>query len=111
MMNFLQLYVGEIMTALIAGLVGWFFTRKKQKVDVTTTEIDNAAKMMQMYKDALDDLGDRYENKYNSVAKLYEDKETVLKMEVEYLKKELNLWKKKYNDLLREFNNYKKEHP
>lgn len=106
-------------TQVFIGLFfGWFFTRRKQKAEVSTTEIDNGVKVIDIYKNALDDLPARYEEKYNhvqemaiSVEKLFEKKEQILMQEIEYHKKQAALYKKMYDDKVKEFNKYKREHP
>lgn len=108
----------NLVGTLIGGFVGWFFTRKKQKADTTTIEIDNGSKVVGIYKDALDDLPSRYEEKYKhiqemalNVEKLFEKKEQILLQEIEYHKKQAALYKKMYDDKVKEFNKYKREHP
>jgi hypothetical protein len=102
----------------IGGLFGWFFTRRKYNADTTTTEIENGSKLVELYKTALDDLPARYEEKYkhvqemaHNVEKLFEKKEAILMQEIEYHKKQAALYKKMYDDKVREFNKYKREHP
>lgn len=102
----------------IGALLMWFPNRKKQQVEVDTTEIDNGSKVVALYKDALDDLEIRYENKYKhleemskNIEKLFEKKEAILLQEIDYHKKQAALYKKMYDDKVREFNKYKKEHP
>ncbi|SNA83435.1 conserved hypothetical protein [Flavobacterium psychrophilum] len=121
----LQPYLSEFFTAVIGAFVAWFFTRKKQEVDVkkqeadvTTTDIDNGAKVVDLYKSAMDDLGVRYEEKYKHIAEmsknisdLFDAKEKVLLQEIEYHKKQTALYKKMYDDKVKEFLKYKKEHP
>lgn len=118
MTEFFSQYIGEFFTALIAGFGGWFFTRRKQNADATTTEIENGSKVVDLYKSALDDLPLRFEEKYKhieemslKVEKLFEQKEKILLQEIEYHKKQAALYKKMYDDKVKEFNLYKKEHP
>ena len=118
MFEIIHPYLSEGFTLLLAGFTAWFFTRKKQKVEVDNTEIDNGDKVIKRYKDALDDLDGRYEKKYKhleemskNIEKLFEKKEQVLLQEIEYHKKQAALYKKMYDDKVREFNKYKKEHP
>lgn len=111
-------YFSEAFTALLVGLPTWFIARRKNNADVTTTEIDNGVKVVDLYKSALDDLPARYEEKYKhveemalNVEKLFEKKEALLLQEIEYHKKQAALYKKMYDDKNREFIKYKKEHP
>lgn len=118
MFQIIQPYISEGFTAILGGFVAWFFTRRKTSVEVDTTEIDNGDKVIKRYKDALDDLEVRYENKYlhleqmsKNIESLFEKKEQVLTQEITYHKKQAALYKKMYDDKVREFNKYKKEHP
>jgi hypothetical protein len=118
MFEIIQPYFGEAFTALLVGLPTWFIARRKNNADATTTEIDNGSKVVDLYKDALNDLPARYEEKFqhvqdmaHNVEKLFEKKEALLLQEIEYHKKQAALYKKMYDDKVREFIKYKKEHP
>lgn len=118
MYEIIKPYLGEAFTALVVGLPTWYLTKRKNNAEVSTTEIDNGAKVVDLYKSALDDLPARYEEKYkhveemaDNVEKLFEKKEALLLQEIEYHKKQAALYKKMYDDKVREFNKYKKEHP
>jgi len=111
MLEFISPYLSEIFVGFFIGFTTWFFSRKKNKVEVQTVEIDNGSSVVKLYKDALDDLPPRYEAKFNSLNQLFEQKEKILLEEIGFLKKERDLWKKKYSDLLKEHRLYKKEHP
>lgn len=111
-------YLSEGFATILGAFTAWFFTRKKTDVEVDTTEIDNGDKVIKRYKDALDDLDARYEKKYQhleemskNVEALFTKKEQVLLQEIEYHKKQTQLYKKMYDDKVKEFNKYKKEHP
>ncbi len=103
--------IETISVAGIGGFFGWFFTRRNSNAQATGTEIENGSKVVEMYKEALDDLPPRYEEKFKSLNELFNQKETILKEEIAFLKKERDLWKKKYTELLKEYNAYKKAHP
>jgi len=118
MLEIIKPYMGEAFSVFFGGFVTWIFTRKKTNVEVDTTEIDNGDKVIKRYKDALDDLDVRYEKKYlhleqmsKNIEILFGKKEQVLLQEIEYHKKQTMLYKKMYDDKVREFNKYKKEHP
>lgn len=121
----ISIVIGVLATGGVGGFFGWFWTRKKyeaevlkQVADVTTTDIDNGSKVVDLYKSAMDDLGARYEEKYkhiqemsNNISDLFDAKEKTLLQEIEYHKKQTALYKKMYDDLKKEFTKYKKEHP
>ncbi len=125
MFEIIQPYFGEAFTALVVGLPTWFIARRKNNAEVTTTEIDNGSKVVDLYKSALDDLPVRYEERYKhieemskGVEKLFEQQKEILLKEIEYHKeqaeyqgKQAAFYKKAYNDEVRAHNKYKKEHP
>jgi hypothetical protein len=118
MFELIKPYLSEAFTALVVGLPTWFIARRKNNAEATTTEIDNGAKVVDLYKEALDDLPARYEEKFqhiqemaHNVEKLFEKKEALLLQEIEYHKKQATLYKKMYDDKVREFNKYKQSHP
>ena len=91
---------------------------EKMKIEVIqatklseTTGINNESKIIDLYKNALDDLPHRFEERFTGLTGLFEQKEKILREELSFLSKERDLWKKKYNDLLKEHRQYKKEHP
>jgi flagellar basal body-associated protein FliL len=132
-MDNIILVVGSVITMI--GGTGYFtflFAKGKSQQEVNklevevlqakkaaeTTDIENDSKVVDLYKDALNDLPERYEEKYRhveemakQVEKLFEKKEAILMQEIDYHKKQAALYKKMYDDKVREFNKYKKEHP
>ena len=111
LVDFFKDYAGEALALFLGGLINFIFNKRKEKAGVTTTEIENGSKVVDLYKEALDDLPIRYEKKFSELNELWEKKVQILKEEIEFLKRERDLWKKKYNDLLKEYNRYKKDHP
>lgn len=132
-MNEMIVVVSGIVTMI--GGTGYFaflFTKQKYKQEVEklkvevlaaqksaeTIDIENGSKVVDLYKEALDDLGIRYEEKYKhveemskNISNLFDAKEKTLLQEIEYHKKQTALYKKMYDDKNREFIKYKKEHP
>lgn len=126
-----------VLSALVTmvGGTGYFtfiFAKSKYKQEVEklrvevstaqksaeTIDIENGSKVVDLYKEALDDLGIRYEEKYKhvqemsqNISNLFDAKEKTLLQEIEYHKKQTALYKKMYDDKNREFIKYKKEHP
>src|SRR5688572_4983277 len=99
MLEIIQPYIGEAFTGTSAAFIAWFFARRKQTADVTTTEIDNGSKVVDLYKAAMEDLPKRYEEKYKhvqemseNIEKLFEKKEQILLQEIEYHKKQAALY-------------------
>lgn len=115
--------IGGILSAVITGYLGFFFAKSKYlqeveklkvevlqaKKDAETTDINNDDKIIQQYRSALDDLPARYESKFNDLIGLFEQKERILKEEINFLKKERDLWRRKYNELFRQYKELKKQ--
>lgn len=86
---------------------GYVFGRSKYKAEVSGLEvetdgkdIDNADKLVKMYKDAIDDLGGRYEQKFKEVTEMYESKVKLLHDEIN-LHKRIIAQLKEENTMLR----------
>lgn len=94
MIQFLTDNFSTILLALFGSgsFTMFFFERRKNKAiakgaeaEAESKEIDNGNKVIDLYKKALDDLPNRYEFKYNEMAKLWEKKATMLKDEIAQL--------------------------
>ena len=57
-------------TAGGGGLFGWFFTRKKQEVEVIGTEIDNDVKVIELWKGWSEHLKEEINIMHNRIEKL-----------------------------------------
>lgn len=73
---------------------------KGVEADAETKEINNSGKVVDLYKQALDDLAVRYEKKFEEISGLYERKIKVLEDEIK-LHKRMVLSLKKENASLR----------
>lgn len=91
--------LGLFFTTAIGGYGGYYFTKRKYNAEATANEIDNGAKLVGMYKDALNDLPTRYEARFKTLEELFSKKEEILKQEIMLLKKERDFWKKRYVNL------------
>ncbi|MEC3875929.1 cell wall anchor protein [Chryseobacterium salviniae] len=81
-----------LITTLITGFGGWFFGRKKLKAETEASQIENAEKLLDFYKNLADDLGKRLENairEFNDAKKII----TELEEKVENLTNELKKYK------------------
>ena len=87
-----------------------------------TTEIENGTKVVDLYKNALDDLNNRYEKKYQELEassnkklaaldELYKQKEAHLIKEIEFHAKQSALFEKMYKEEVKKHNSYKRLHP
>lgn len=97
---------GTFLGAILTGLAGFLFGRRKLKAETETIEaentgkeIDNADKLVKLYKDAIDDLGTRYEVKFKEVTALYENKVKLLNDEIGLLKRNITQLKSEVSTL------------
>lgn len=93
MQQIIQLFIENLIPVGAGGIMGWALYKARSK----SIEIDNQQKIIKLYKDALDDLKLRYEERFGELQK-----------EIELLRRNVELWKGKYRDLKKEFENYKK---
>ncbi len=101
-------HFGTFISAVLTGLAGFIFGKRKQKAETEsieinndTVEIGNADKLVKVYKDTLDDLQTRYEAKFKEITGLYEDKIKLLQDEITILKRSIKQLKEE-NILLRQ---------
>ncbi len=104
MFEIIQPYLDNIITLVLGGLIGWFPNRKKQAIDEQQTLID-------LYQDSLTDLKTRYEEKYQDLKTTFDEKLAQFSNKIDALERSIDEWKKKYFNLKRDFDKYKKEHP
>ncbi|MFC3158979.1 hypothetical protein SAMN05443633_107143 [Chryseobacterium arachidis] len=93
-------HIETFLSLIISGLAGWLFGRKKLNAEVQGMDADNEAKKLEndeklvnLYKDTLDDLGNRYEAKFKEFADISERK-------IRLLEEEINI-QKRINDQLK----------
>lgn len=91
-MDLIQQILDALIPAAVGGGAGWLFHREKSK----SIEIANKGEIIVIYKEALDDLKARYEEKFEELQK-----------EIDLLRRNVELWKGKYRDLKKEFEAYK----
>ena len=86
-------------TTLFSGIGAWYYERNKRVQDVKAAELNNSEKIIEMYQQALDDLGKRFEIRID-----------VLEKDIVKLNDEVSDWKGKYNSLKKQLDDYKKKH-
>ena len=107
-MELLSNYLPEFLTAFGTALTTWFFTRKKNKQEVNSLELENVDKALDIYRKMIEDITSQKEslnNQYQEILdnhkvllndnkKLLEDHKKMmvevksLKKDIEYLTKE-----------------------
>lgn len=93
--------------ALLTGLAGFLFGKRKLLAEVAGMnadnegkEIENADKLVNLYKEALDDLGSRYETKFKEFSDLSDKKVLMLQQQIDFQKR-INEQLKAENNLLK----------
>ncbi|MDR2238153.1 MAG: LPXTG cell wall anchor domain-containing protein [Chryseobacterium sp.] len=100
MKEILTQHLSTFLGLMATGLAGFVFGKKKMNAEVAGMdadnegkEIENADKLVKLYKDALDDLAGRYEVKFKEFSNLAERK-------IKLLEEEINI-QKRINDQLK----------
>ncbi|WP_233860989.1 hypothetical protein [Tenacibaculum piscium] len=113
-MQFLIDNIGQILGyTLGAGGVGMAILERRKnnaitksvEADAESKEIGNGQQVVSLYKDALDDLSERYEKKYQEITSLYERKIKVLEDEIRVHKRMLTTLKKENSELRKHIKN------
>nr|WP_315032469.1 hypothetical protein [uncultured Chryseobacterium sp.] len=81
--------IGTFLSLVVSGSAGWFFGRRKLNAEVEGMDADNEGKKLEndeklvnLYKEALDDLGNRYEAKFKEFSEISERKIKLLEEEI-----------------------------
>lgn len=101
--EYFGMLVGGTITGGLAGFFTWFWKRKSSKADYAKSIVD-------LYQDTLDDLKQRYEERYLFLKSEYDYKFSVMEAKMEAMEKGGNMWKNKYNELMKTFAAYKRAH-
>ncbi|OWP76527.1 hypothetical protein [Flavobacterium oreochromis] len=111
--------IGVFITSIVGaigstGFITFLFTRSKYKIEVLqakenaeTTAIDNDVKLSNHYKDILDDLQKRYENKYHEFENMMSRKVEILEEEIKMRDRKIRLLEREIVELKRENKNLK----
>jgi len=86
-------------TTAVSGAVAWYYERNKRVQELKSAELNNSEKIIDMYQQALDDLGKRFEMRIE-----------ILEKDIVRLNSEVLDWKGKYSSLKKQFDDYKKKH-
>lgn len=98
MIDILHPYFGNVISIVVGGFFGWFFQRKQKHAELEALKSNNLQKIVDMYQEALTDLKVRYEDRFNELHK-----------EIESLRKNVEVWKNKYRDLKKAFDEYREK--
>ncbi len=95
------------LSAILTGVAGFIFGKRKLRAEVAGMnadnegkEIENADKLVQLYKETLDDLGNRYEEKFKDFSDLSDKKVLMLQEQIDF-QKSINEQLKAENNLLK----------
>lgn len=91
------------------GVLAFIFERRKNtavtkgvEADVDSKDIQNGKDVVSMYKEALNDLNNRYEKKFNDIVLMYDRKMKVLEDEIKLHKRMNTALKRENADLKRQ---------
>lgn len=70
--------LGLFLATFATGFVGWFFGRKKLKTETEGAQIENAEKLLDYYKNLVDDLGGRLNRAIENLQKLEIEKQEAI---------------------------------
>jgi hypothetical protein len=90
----------------LTQLANWYFGKKKNREELKGKVIDNEIKLSDYYKELLDNLSVRYEEKYRDVVMLYEKKERILNDEIDLLHRKIKMLKQENVDLRKKLKEY-----
>lgn len=107
LLAFITLYLKDLILVFGTAFTTWFFSRKKENVEITSTEIDNGQKIIELYQKSLDDLETRHKEQFEELKKMYDAKINEFTAQVHALTIELELWKTKYEASQKELKNKK----
>ena len=62
-------HFGSFIGMVLSGLVGWFFGRPKQQMELQASELDNVDKAVKIYREMIEDLGTKYANAIDELKK------------------------------------------
>lgn len=79
--------------AFLGKSIDWIFNKKSHKAEASGKELSNVDKMHEIYAQLMDDLGKRYEDKYQQITGLYEDKIKLLNDEIGILTRNIKVLK------------------
>lgn len=95
------------LSAILTGVAGFIFGKRKLRAEVEGMnadnegkEIENADKLVKLYKETLDDLGNRYEAKFKDFSDLSDKKVLMLQEQIDF-QKSINEQLKAENNLLK----------
>lgn len=92
-------YIGEIITGVITALIGFFVGRRKENMDLQTSELDNIEKGIEIYRKMIEDLSQKIESLSEKYAVAISDLENAnrrireLETSIDDLVKELKKYK------------------
>ncbi len=76
--------------SLIAAVITWFFSRKKQSAEVESTELDNVNKATSIWRELAEDLKKQVDDLREGQQRIFEEN-SLLREEVVKLEKKVHL--------------------
>lgn len=95
------------LSAILTGVAGFIFGKRKLRAEVAGMnadnegkEIENTDKLVKLYKEALDDLDSRYETKFKEFSDFSDKKVLMLQQQIDF-QESINEQLKAENNLLK----------
>jgi len=97
---------GVLIAGIASGVGGWVFGRKKAGAELESNQIENAKKLLEYYKELVDDLGNRLDRAIENLQKSEIEKQEVIKKFSEATE-QIHVLEKKVENLTEELQKYK----
>ncbi len=84
-----EVWIGGV-SSLITAIITWFLSRKKQSVEVKSTELDNVNKATSIWRELAEDLKKQVDDLRKGQQRIFEENK-LLRKEVLQLEKKVHL--------------------
>ncbi|MPS74016.1 MAG: cell wall anchor protein [Chryseobacterium sp.] len=98
--------IGVFLASMATGFGGWFFGRKKANAEAETSQIENAEKLLNYYKNIVDDLGGRLEVAIENLQKSEAEKQEAIR-QLNEARSQMLVFEKTVEKLTEEIKKYK----
>lgn len=108
-LNEMYLALIGVFSAAATGFTGWFFGRKRTQAEVESAQIDNDMKLSGHYRQMLDDLKKRYQEKLEDFEQMADKKIKLGEEEIKFLKQKVRILEQETKSLRAEVKRLKTE--
>lgn len=108
-LNEMYLALIGVFSAAATGFTGWFFGRKRTQAEVESAQIDNDMKLSGHYRQMLDDLKKRYQEKLEDFEQMADKKIKLAEEQIKFLEKKIRILQQETKELRSEVKRLKTE--